>query len=150
MAITKAMLARCQNELKQAFCALPDDVQKAICADRENAQRLVQEFRGPCLFKRVNLSDPNDFAEHPWRLSPDTPTEPEWEEREVVDGGDVYLAGTHLYGCIVPGVETWRTVSDCVCHKRFIGVKYAINGIETLRTSVDAAFGVPVRVRFSK
>lgn len=141
--ITKAMLARCQNELRQAFCALDKDVQEAIFNNREYQEHYCMcsgkpEWTPGVLFTMHSTSV--------LRLSPDTPTEPDWEEREVILSGDGFYAVAGLFNLVGQRV----TVVVATCHRNFIGVWYTLNGTETLHTSVDAAFGSPVRVRFRK
>ena len=138
MAITKAMLARCQNELKQAFCALPEDVQNAM---RYYLVCDVLTDKNTWLTCR----NPSWSGSLVYRLSPDTPTEPEWEEKGVVnrkDGMRGIIDGSFNGGMLY--------ITSCVSRADFLGIVYLKDGIETLRTSVDAEFGVPVRVRFSK
>lgn len=145
MAITKAMLARCKNEKMQAFCALDEDVQEAMKANWMNQQTMD----GGGAWVRDTSPDYRPS----WamlRLSPDTPTEQEYEECKVFANMNGILgtkpsslahrefAHEHLY------------LTSCSSHKDFIGIVYTLNGVETLRTSVDAAFGKPVRVRFAK
>lgn len=140
MAITKAMLARCQNELKQAFCALGEDVQKAmrdylvcdVLSDKNTWES--------CL-------NPGWHGSTVYRLSPDTPTEQEWEELAVTSSQFGILAVS--YKCM-KYKDLTLYVSSCPSCPNFLGIIYLKNGIETLRTSVDAAFGTPVRVRFAK
>lgn len=139
MAITKAMLARCQNELKQAFCALPEDVQKAIASNSLYLQRLFGDGKWlghVCSWELIS----NEI----FRLSPDTPTEPEWEDAPVVWDSWNRATVNRTSSKFV------FTVNECVMIRDFIGIIYLKDGIETLRTSVDAAFGTPVRVRFTK
>lgn len=141
MAITKDMLARCQNELKQAFCALPEDVQKAIRENFKHAQCLQSATGGN---KWAFYGSPilNHQDAYTWRLSPDTPTEPEWEERDVTEkNGSRFVISTR---------GTSYHITVVLGDVDFIGIIYLKDGVETLRTSVDAAFGTPVRVRFSK
>ena len=147
MAITKAMLARCQNELKQAFCALPEDVQKAIVDNHNHAEALQHRYG---FFHRpaggFGVSYIQDKSASVFRLSPDTPTDPEWEERVIVQSLDGFLQVRGLTNCLGHGIS----FSTSQSHPHFLGIIYLKDGIETLRTSVDAAFGTPVRVRFSK
>lgn len=141
MAITKEMLKRCLNEKMQAFCALDKDVQDAIIANPDFSESLWN-ISGETVWKKETSTEQKKHF--PWRLSPDTPTEPEWEEHTVIDGQSGYL------GCKPPINGSFTRLSDMLCHVRFIGIIYTLNGVETLRTSIDAAFGVPVRVRFAK
>lgn len=144
--ITKQMLARCQNELKQAFCALDKDVQEAIMKNTDRLQLLCSGvFCYYVMGKKTKLCD--EIV----RLSPDTPTEPEYEERIVVVGGIGKSYGLYGVGGDSLGDLNSYSVAHCVVHPRFIGIIYRDkDGKETLRTSVDAAFGTPVRVRFAK
>lgn len=137
--ITKQMLARCQNELKQAFCALDKDVQEAIMKNTDRLQLLCSGvFCDYVMGKKTKLCD--EIV----RLYPYTPTEPEYVEYEVV------VNSYGLYEVIWKDLVRLH-LNSCTWHHKFIGLIYRDkDGVETLRTSVDAAFGTPVRVRFAK
>lgn len=134
MAITKEVLKRCQNEFKQAFCALPEDVRAAMKDNLEN----VEWFDGLKRWRKGYSFSENLI----YRLSPDTPTEPEWYENPVTENLGFNQTTMIGYGCI--------NIVDATGNRNFLGIIYRKDGIETLRTSIDAAFGTPVRVRFSK
>ncbi len=136
--ITKEMLKRCQNKQKQAFCALPEDVKQALTTNKSHVWFLSDS--GTWMDCE---NSPNYSGNGVYRLSPDTPTEPEWEEKQVNVSSPFGIRQVDIE--CVP-----FTISNAVCHANFIGIIYLKDGIETLRTSVDAAFGVPVRVRFAK
>jgi len=149
--LTKEMLKRCQNELKQAFCALDTDVQEAILENYKNAESLQHsnlEWYGRDIFTAGKIEC---YKASVWRLSPDTPTEPEWLEMPVVEGNKF-----GILGIVPPGAKSDDFLlgvvylSSAISIKSFLGIIYTLNGVETLRTSVDAAFGTPVRVRFLK
>lgn len=135
--ITKQMLARCQNELKQAFCALDQDVQSELKSNYQHMQYLNEQDK----WTKVSVSPwPNCV----YRLSPDTPTEQEYEEFPVYCDNVRTQYRVHDEGKSEPLM--WAATTQ-----GFLGIIYRDKDVkETLRTSVDAAFGVPVRVRFAK
>jgi len=136
--ISKDMLKRCQNEKMQAFCAFDKDVQNAILENDKHVECLDHDGQW---YQRSFTSNYGLV----WRLSPDTPTEPEYEERDVVTNRFCEVDCS-----FVESRSDFRALSWAVCAHNFIGIIYLKDGTETLRTSVDAVFGVPVRVRFSK
>lgn len=143
MSITKAMLSRCQNELKQVFCALPPEVQKLM---RDNSE-YVQVIGDGGEFRTIGIDFATRFVPCGcYRLDPNMPTEPEqyWVEYALRPGprGYCVVHEGHLDGCPTDSV---------LLHPLGLGIVYRdANGVETLRTSVDIAFGTPVRVRFRK
>ena len=139
--LTREMLKRCQNELKQAFCALDKDVQEAISGNRANVMMLDKSGQW-----KTPLKEAGDifYPAALYGLSPDTPTEPEWEELPVVY--DAFGLALCSFG--PKRLEFW--LANMVSYKTFLCIIYFKDGTETLRTSVDAAFGTPVRVRFAK
>lgn len=145
--MTKSMLEKCLNKEMRAFCALDEDVREAIFNHMNivlgnQCEKLISDC-GTYLTPKFRWVKASGFNYNQViRLSPDTPTEPEYEELNVFKDSSGYLA-VRLEG-EVPLVTT------CQSHNRFIGIIYTLNGVETLRTSVDAAFGTPVRVRFAK
>lgn len=147
--ITKGMLKRCINEKKQAFCALDKEVQDAI-NDNKDFQQCLYFIKGKLSWE--NDDDEKPSPNYVYRLSPDTPTDPELEEREV--RRDIFNPSkTESFVVDCSSIETredYLALSLAVSCVRFLGIIYTLNGVETLRTSIDAAFGVPVRVRFSK
>lgn len=140
--MTKSMLEKCLNKEMRAFCALDGDVREAIKKYPNYSESLWEDQGAAIWIPDVWCQAKLHFA---WRLSPDTPTEPEYEERPVE------LFVEKWFGVVpITGPEQYWILCACLCHKRFIGIIYTLNGVETLRTSVDAAFGTPVRVRFAK
>lgn len=137
--ITKEMLAKCQNELGQAWSFLSEDVRTAISANGQHVMLLKSEGWVRC------PKSPGEvfFLSVIYRLSPDTPVEPEqnWVEAEV------RLMGLFL-AVELGSIEVRLSMTPSVY--KFLGIVYEKDGKETLRTSVDAAFGTPKRVRFSK
>ena len=150
MAITKAMLARCQNEKMQAFCALDKDVQDEIVKPEYDGfrQRLRPASRGVADWYDgaiVSADVLRDF-ECVFRLSPDTPTEPEVDLEEfVVCSSDTYYAVNEAIG----GFHT-PFLLTVTCHVRFLGIVYLKDGVETLRPHLSVEFGTPLRVRLRK
>lgn len=71
------------------------------------------------------------------------PVEQEFEERILVPETEDKLYGVIYYGCFL-------NLAAVTCVREFLGIIYQKDGVETLRTSIDAAFGTPVRVRFAK
>lgn len=136
--MTKSMLEKCLNKECVAFGKLPTEIKVAISDNFGHVEKLVA---WPERWEHVRGWNHNEVM----RLSPDTPTELEYEER-IVELFDEKFLGVNP---IDDTRQCWL-LCVCVCHKRFIGIIYAKDGVETLRTSVDAAFGTPVRVRFAK
>lgn len=141
--ITKEMLAKCQNELGQAYQFLSDDVKSAIRANGPYVEYFdCAGHWSPCP-KSVNCEERHLNSNGAYRLSVNTPVEPEqnWVE-EPVYMSSVYLAVRHQGSGVC--------VALAPCCPNFLGIVYEKDGKETLRTSVDAAFGTPKRVRFLK
>lgn len=136
--ITKEMLAKCQNELGQAWMFLPDDVKMALGAN----EKYVQRFDGS-LWMPYRVPPIGFHKAEVYRLSPDTPVEPEqnWVEVKVSVFG-LFLAVE------LGSMEVRLSMAPSVY--KFLGIVYEKDGKEALRTSVDAAFGTPKRVRFLK
>ena len=137
--ITKEMLAKCQNELGQAWAFLPEEVRKAI---RENS-RYVMFLKNGDWEKFSKFPNEAFFADVVYKLSPDTPVEPEQNWVEV----DVYFS--RCYASVLHQ-GSGICIAFAPCCPKFLGIVYEKDGKETLRTSVDAAFGLPKRVRFLK
>ena len=137
--ITKEMLAKCQNELGQAWAFLPDDVKKAIVTNGKHVMFLKNGDWEKC----PKFPGEVFFTDAIYKLSPDTPVEVEqnWVEEEVYRDGLFLVVGKG-------SVEVRLSIAQSLC--QFLGIVYEKDGKETLRTSVDAAFGTPKRVRFLK
>jgi len=137
--ITKEMLKRCQNELKQAFCALDKDVQDAMKANADFMERLASTGSWN------HSQTPAWCANTVYRLSPDTPTEPEYVERDVdTDAFDFYFVCCGK--CRYPTV-----LASATSHKDFLSIVYKdASGNERLMCTMSPQFGTPVRVRFVK
>jgi hypothetical protein len=137
--ITKEMLAKCQNELGQAWTFLPDDVKKAIITNAKHVMFLKNGEWEKCSKFLGEVFFPDAI----YKLSPETPVEPEqnWVEEEV------RLMGLFL-AIELGSMEVRLSMAPSVY--KFLGIVYEKDGKETLRTSVDAAFGTPKRVRFLK
>jgi len=139
--ITKEMLKRCLNPEMQAFCALDEDVRDAIFNNNHYERLFVSgSYDRPILrWEKVGGFNYDQVV----RLSPDTPTEPEYEDYNVMIDvrGFTYLSVRDTGNL---------PLFTAITHSRFLGIIYTLNGVETLRTSVDASFGTPVRVRFAK
>lgn len=148
--ISKMMLAQCQNVLGQAFEFLPEDVQRTMIAHKEHVLVFApcKDGRAQWLPARLaNIDNPSYWQDRVLRLSPDTPTLPEssdWFDTPV------NISELGFYEACVPCCEGPHDMFIYAGHSRFLGIVYERDGVETLRTSVDAAFGVPKRVRFHK
>ena len=142
MSITKEMLAKCQNEQLQAWAALPMPVRAAISNNREHTLFLTDDGQWASI--RTKHFD-GFLCSGIYRLDPKMPIEQEFEEYQVVIGPD------GVYATQDPTAKgtLWRLYGAVVA-ARFLGIIYQKDGVETLRTSIDAAFGTPVRVRFAK
>lgn len=138
--ITKEMLAKCQNDLGQAWRFLPEDVKAAIAQHGGHVMVLASSGGWVPGAKSQNDVFYNNAV---YKLSPDTPVEPErnWAEAEV------RLMGLFL-AIELGSMEVRLSMAPSVY--KFLGIVYEKDGKETLRTSVDAAFGTPKRVRFLK
>ena len=141
--ITKEMLAKCQNELGQAYQFLPDDVKSAIRANGPYVEYFdCAGHWSPCP-KSVNCEERHLNSNGAYRLLVNTPVEPEqnWTDEEVYPDGLVWVVGRGSTEVLLSLAQSLRN---------FLGIVYEKDGKETLRTSVDAAFGIPKRVRFLK
>lgn len=143
--ITKAMLAKCQNELGQAFGFLPQDVKQAMLDNNEHLQRFNHYYGEYPAWEKAP-DNPMPFKERVFRLSPDTPTEPEVDWVEVPVKPNWFGA----YEVQINGLNIQCLLGYATSLVKILGIVYEKDGVETLRTSVDAAFGVPKRVRLRK
>lgn len=144
------MLDKCLNKEMRAFCALDKDVREAIFNHMNivlgnQCEKLISDC-GTYLTPKFRWVKASGFNyDQVIRLSPDTPTEPEYEEFPVYVGKN-----SKAYCFDIPYIGNGVFINYGTSLVNFIGYWYTLNGVETLRTSVDAAFGVPVRVRFVK
>lgn len=147
--IKREMLKRCLNVECRAFCALDEDVRTAMLDNFQYAQCLQNGSLQWCGgFLRDALMSSNANV---WRLSPDTPTEPEvdYVEYDITINEDGWYCFSIPQGR--PFAGSYWNFTFVLGRDDGLGIVYRdSNGVETLRTSVDAAFGTPVRVRFAK
>ena len=134
--MTKEMHEKCLNKDMAIYGKLPKDVKAEINRSRN-----------------VNILDMDgnwEFLETPmwcfssvYRIDPSTPYDPVFEEKDVI------FTPNGVYG-VDFGRRFAGTISAALCHPNCLGIIYEKDGEETLRTSVDLAFGTPKRVRFAK
>lgn len=134
--ITKEMLAKCQNELGQAYQFLPDDVKMALATNTEHVER----FNG-AMWLPYRVPPISFHKAEVYRLSGDTPVAPEqnWVDEDVYKDGLFWVVGRG-------SMEVRLSIAQSFYH--FLGIVYEKDGKETLHTSVDSSFGTPKRVRF--
>lgn len=146
MKITKELYKKCRNELGQAFAFLDKETKQALselrvlgfvemlcCNDKWEGVTTSGGCSGDTTYR---VSDSYTFT----------------EERETVD---VFLEHHSTYGWRMVVDESDRvmgraSIAFAPCRSDFVGIGYELNGVITLRTSVDAAFGTPKFVRLYK
>ena len=137
--ITKALLKRCQNENLQCLAGLRKTDPEAAAAI-EAAPWGAREY--------LSAGD-GEWTEsmlpaHPgcvYRLSPDTPTEPEYKDVGVAATSDgIIRFDAPNYGP--------APLSRAVCHKDCLGFLYGTPEAPVLRTVLDLQYGHPYAVRF--
>lgn len=141
-ALTKSELDKCLNTSMHAWSALPMDVKDLMV--RVQSIPYVQQYTESGVWVNRVLDKFNRCAVY--RLDPNTPTIPEcdWVEYPVTISEDGFYQST------APGYKSPWTLCNCTCHICFLGIIYLKDGVETLRSSLDAQFGTPVRLRYSK
>lgn len=133
--MTKEMYKKCLNEDMVIFGKLPKDVKAEINRSR-NVN--ILNFDGKWEF----LENPMWRFDSVYRIDPSTPYDPEFEEKDVIETKLGYL-GMEID-------EDSYSVCTLLCFPNCLGIIYENDGVETLRTSVNLAFGTPKRVRFAK
>jgi hypothetical protein len=141
-AITRIELDSCLNAAKQAWDAMPPSVKKLM--NRVDRIPYVQQYTESGTWVNRVLDAYNRCAVY--RLDPAMPTaERDWVEYPVTTTETE--RGFYCYEVRErDSLGVWY-LSSCVNIPGFLGVVYLKDGIETLHTSLDAAFGVPKRVR---
>lgn len=142
--MTKSMLEKCLNKECAAYGKLSEDVKELISKNYLHAEILVG-------WPEVWKSTRSWSHERIVRLSPDTPTEPEvdYVEYDITINEDGWYCFSIPQGR--PFAGSYWNFTFVLGRDDGLGIVYRdSNGVETLRTSVDAAFGTPVRVRFAK
>ena len=134
--MTKEMHEKCLNKDMVIFGKLPKDVQDAITS---SCDVNILNMDG----KWEVLGVPMGFFNSVYRIDPSTPYDPVFEEKDVI------FTPNGVYG-VDFGRRFAGTISAALCHPNCLGIIYEKDGEETLRTSVDLAFGTPKRVRFAK
>lgn len=137
--MTKEMYQKCLNEKMEIFGKLPKDVQEAM----QSCERL-QLLNDSMVWGGVYL-DPLWCLSSVYRIDPSTPYEQEFYEVGITTVG----VNFPCLGIIVNPFGTC-VLSNVTSSPNFLGIIYEKDGKETLRTSVDLAFGTPKRVRFAK
>jgi hypothetical protein len=136
------MYERCLNPDWVAWAKMDTDVKNAIRSQKV-VQGLNREGQWNDMHGDMNLE--HNFApSHQYRIHPDTPhDDADFVECDV----KVYSNGAiPEYRFDFNNCNTHFTYCQSIVG--FVGIVYELNGVETLRTSIDAAFGVPKKVLF--
>ena len=144
--ITKALLKRCQNENLQCLAGLRKTDPEAAAAIEETAPGNYRDF----LTAGGTWTTSDTPAELGWvyRLSPGTPTEPEYVDRPVAVAREHTRSGHMLLRCVAPNDETVMLITHAACHKDCLGFLYGTPEAPVLRTVLDLQYGQPFAVRF--
>lgn len=145
MTITKEMLAKCQNETGQVFGMLPKDVQDAMKSAPSGS---VQFMHADGIWSDAPL--PSFSSGRCYRLRPDTPFEREYVYGDIAPNHNgVVRMKEGIEG--LPPYAAKCTLIGAFNLATFAGILYrAADGTETWRTTIDCAFGTPIKVRFVK
>ena len=147
-ALTKELLARCRNEGLVSYAGLlkdNPDVAAAIAAHTRHRQRYIQwtnaapEWRN-CSSMSAPVVAPN--YEGIYRLDPNAPT-----QRKFWDSTDVMVNQSGIASVCMPNGRNCY-VSSCLAHRGCVGIWYEKDGVRTLRTDMNLAYGRIVGVRF--
>ncbi len=138
--MTKREIQLARNENEQTFRKLSPEAQAAV---RKALAEGVAKWIGgngdawpwPC----TTTGDGQVYT-----IDPDVKPEDETPEGYWDSPVDT---NTHFFRARTPEKDIWMISVLC---KDFVAIGYELNGKITLRTSVDAAFGVPKFVRFRK
>ena len=137
--IKKSELAKCQNESKQAFTALPQTVKDLLKANRGIAQKFTKNRDW------VSNDDGTYASNGIYRLNPRATTAPEtvtFDLRANEDGDyRAYDPAGKLGG--------YKTLAHLVAKRGFKNIVYVdASGRELTATRLDAIYGRPVRAVF--
>ena len=149
-ALTKELLVRCQNEGLVSYAGLlkdKPDVAAAIAAYPQHRQRYIKwtnaapEWRN-CSSMSAPVVAPN--YEGIYRLDPNAPT-----QRKFWDNMDLTVGSSGVLSVRLPKPKNLGCyVTSCLAHKDCVGIWYEKDGVRTLRTDMNLAYGRIVGVRF--
>jgi len=131
--ISKEMYEKGLNRERRIYADLPSDVQSVIKQGTKQYYGVDLEWKDDAGSVCQNLV---------YRIHPDTKIEQEYEDLPII----TVQMGTHRHYCIT----STYLLSTAVNSVNFLGIVYTRDGIQTMRTSMDRIFGVPVFLRLAK
>lgn len=151
-ALTKELLARCQNEGLVSYAGLlkdKPDVAAAIAAHPQHRQRYIVWCNAkPEWVKTTDTTEPpcaTPTLVGIYRLNPNAPT-----QRNFWDGTDVKVDRN---GFVFVRLRSgyYSCVASCLANKDYIGIWYEKDGVKTLHADLNLpAYGMVVGVRFAE
>jgi hypothetical protein len=139
--LSKKMYERCLNKDENILRRTPQDVRDHLC----NTATKVQKMDACGVWQDVSCATSLNPV-FVYRIHPDTPH----EDEDMIEF-PVYVHGQNrhkFYEVHVPGFTEPECLSYVVSFVRFAGIVYELDGVQTVRTTIDAAFGVPKKVLF--
>lgn len=139
--LTKKMYERCLNKDEAILRRTPQDVWELLC----NTATKVQKMDACGVWQDVSCATSLNPV-FVYRIHPDTPH----DDADLIEC-DVSVLRM-IEDCeyrFVKGPSN-NPLTVCVGLVGFVGIVYELNGVQTVRTSIDAAFGVPKKVLFKQ
>lgn len=139
--IKRSELAKCQNESKQAFTALPDAVKRLLKDNRSLAQKFNKDRQWVS-----NGGASGTYASNGiYRLNPSATVAPETVSFELRANADGDYRAVDPYDKL----GGYKTLAHIVAKRGFKNLVYVdAAGREMTATRLDALFGRPVRAVF--
>jgi len=141
--LTKKMYERCLNPDLIIWAREADDV-KSILRESDKVEWYDDDGTWRFLDRIIGKRFVGNGV---YRIQPDTPHEDEdYFELPVLQIKFTPSSFNEYRVCFNDMFIPF--LYQCVHLVEFVGIVYDLNGVETLRTSIDAAFGVPKKVLF--